>query len=120
MADNVPFELVTETRVAVRRPDRLWAEVRSKQVYYVKVDQGYKVVPAPAGAKVTTLPENSVQVTVDSEPYYYYGGAFYKAIPGQYEVVAAPVGAVVSSLPDGTNTVVKSEETYFRVWRDVL
>ena len=36
-------------------------------VYYVKVDEGYKVVPAPAGAKVTALPENSVQVTVNSE-----------------------------------------------------
>ena len=42
-----------------------------------------------------------VQVMVKSEPYYYYGGGFYKVIPGQYEVVSA----VVSSLPDGTNTV---------------
>jgi len=50
---------------------------------------------------------------VNSEPYYYYGGAFYEAIPEQYEVVNAPVSAVVSSLPDGTNTVVKSGATYF-------
>ncbi len=33
LADGVPFELVTETRVAVRRPDRLWADVRSEQVH---------------------------------------------------------------------------------------
>ncbi len=39
-------------------------------VYYEKVDSGYKVVPAPAGAKVTTLPKNSVQVDVNSEQYY--------------------------------------------------
>ena len=50
-------------------------------VYYVEVDEGYKVVPAPVGAEVTTLPKNSVQVMVDSETYYYYGGAFYQAIP---------------------------------------
>jgi hypothetical protein len=50
---------------------------------------------------------------VNSEPYYYYGGAFYEATSDQYAVVDAPVGAVVSSLPDGTNTVVKSGETYF-------
>lgn len=31
--DGVPFELVTETRVAVRRPDRFWADVRSEQVH---------------------------------------------------------------------------------------
>lgn len=31
--DGVPFELVTETRIAVRRPDRFWADVRSEEVH---------------------------------------------------------------------------------------
>ena len=73
---------------------------------YEKVDKGYKVVPAPVGAKVSELPENSVQVVVGSKTYYYYGGAFYQPSSKKYKVVAAPAGAVVSSLPDGANTVV--------------
>ena len=31
--DGVPFELATETHVAVRRPDRFWVDVRSEQVH---------------------------------------------------------------------------------------
>ena len=52
-------------------------------VYYVQVDNGYKAVPAPVGAKVTTLPKNSVEVTVNSEQYFYYGGTFCEPEPGQ-------------------------------------
>ena len=63
---------------------------------------------------VSQLPENSVQVTVGSGVYYYYGGAFYQSLSGKYTVVAAPQGAVVSSLPDGTDTVVKNGNTYFK------
>jgi hypothetical protein len=83
-------------------------------VYYVPASGGYKVVPAPLGATVPQLPDNSVEVLVAGSNYFYYAGAFYTPDSGKYTVVKAPAGAVVSSLPDGTNTVVVGGGTYFK------
>lgn len=43
MADGLPFQLVTETRVALRRPDRFWVDVRSEQVHNRFLYDGQRV-----------------------------------------------------------------------------
>ena len=61
----------------------------------------YVVVPAPIGAKVPTLPDDSNPITVNSKTYYYYASTFYLADGTDYVVVQPPVGAVVPYAPDG-------------------
>lgn len=43
MADGLPFQLVTETRVALRRPDRFWVDIRSEQVHNRFLYDGQRV-----------------------------------------------------------------------------
>ncbi len=73
--------------------------------YYVQTDGGYKVVPAPVGAVVNTLPAEATKVVAGGVKYYYYSGAFYmKQAANSYIVVTPPVGAVVDKLPEGAET----------------
>jgi hypothetical protein len=43
MADGIPFQLVTETRVALRRPDRFWVDTHSEQVHNRFLYDGQRV-----------------------------------------------------------------------------
>ena len=81
-------------------------------VYYVEESNGYKVVPAPVGALVSSLPDGYVRLAVSGTTYYYYGGAFYISSSGKYKVVTAPAGAVVTHLPEGTEEVTLNGQKY--------
>ena len=73
--------------------------------YYQETQQdgqtAYVVVPAPIGAKVPTLPDDSSPITFGSNTYYYYASTFYLGDGSDYVVVQPPVGAVVPYAPDG-------------------
>ncbi|MBB6463568.1 DUF6515 family protein [Flammeovirga kamogawensis] len=85
-----------------------------KGVYYEKQPSGnYKVVAAPIGSTIKTLPTGNVTLIVSGKTYYYFAGNYYQANPsGGYAVITAPQGAVVNALPEGTTTEIVNGITY--------
>jgi hypothetical protein len=72
-------------------------------VYYVQSSGGYKVVPAPVGATVSSLPSGYTTVITGGTTFYYFGGAYYTKISTtSFKVVAPPEGATVTQLPEGS------------------
>ena len=70
-------------------------------VYYEKTEDGYKVIPPPEGAKISSLPEGYTSVEAGGRDYGYYQGDFYvEGADGEYVVTSAPVGAIVPYIPD--------------------
>ncbi len=55
---------------------------------------GYKVIPPPIGATVTTLPSGATDQNIKGTTYFAYGGAYYRPFYSGstviYEVVANP------------------------------
>ena len=85
----------------------------SDGIYFKQENDKYKVVPAPLGLKVKTLPKGSQEFTVDGNHYFYYFGTYYAPRDGKYEVVEPPIGAEVDSIPDGYDKVMIDGQTYF-------
>jgi hypothetical protein len=81
-------------------------------VYYEPYDDGYRVIPAPIGANINTLPKGFTTVNVDGDIYYYYAGTFYVPGTDRYEIVPAPPGAVVYDLPEGAKEVRINDTVY--------
>ena len=83
-------------------------------VYYEKTSDGYKAIPPPQGAQVSSLPEGYTSVSVGSKQYGYYQGDFYvEGADGKYVVTAAPVGAIVPYIPDAaTENTSDGKTTY--------
>jgi len=80
-------------------------------VWYVPSGGQYKVVPAPVGATVPSLPPGAVAVGGDQ---YFYAGAFYQRTSRGYTVVAPQAGMVVDRLPPGGEEVTVGEQRYVR------
>lgn len=78
-------------------------------VWYEPASGGYRVVPAPIGATITTLPSGVVKV---SETEYYYGGAYYQKTTEGYTVIAPQAGTVVENLPPGGEEVTVGDRKY--------
>ena len=78
---------------------------RSKYVYYrtpwysTRYFAPVHVHYHRTGYRVSYLPERHVRIVVNSVPYFYYSGMFYRPYGGSYVVVSAPIGAYVSTLP---------------------
>lgn len=72
----------------------------SEGQYYEKTDDGYKVIPPPAGAQIASLPEGYTAVSVGDDQYSYYQGDFYVPSGDKYVITAAPAGAIVPYIPD--------------------
>lgn len=81
-------------------------------VYYEPYNNGYRVIPAPIGANVSTLPKGFTTVNVEGDLYYYYAGTFYVPGTNRYEIVPAPPGAVVFDLPEGAKEVRINDTVY--------
>lgn len=82
-------------------------------VYYVEEEDGYRVVQAPVGATVESLPKETEIVQVDETTNnYYYGGAFYEKSDLGYTVVPATAGTIVPHLPEGGEEVKIGEQTF--------
>jgi hypothetical protein len=62
--------------------------------FYTQVSGGYEVVAPPQGVFVSTLPNGSVQQSVNGSTYFQYGGVwyqpFYSGSDVSYETVANP------------------------------
>jgi hypothetical protein len=98
-------------------------------VYYKKTysegEVSYKVVPAPAGAEVQSLPAGTATVSTGGKTFYYHNNAFYrlttKDSKSVYVVVEAPGGTSVRSelpadfepFPVGQVTFFTSQGQYF-------
>ena len=85
-------------------------------VYYVASNGGYTVVPAPVGATVTTLPQNSQTVVInETTNNYYYGDTYYEKTDKGYTVVPPTAGTVVENLPEGGEEVKIGDVTYVKI-----
>jgi hypothetical protein len=71
-------------------------------IYYSPYDNGYRVVPAPAGVFIRYLPNGYSTIYLGDYTYYYFAGTFYYEGANGYSVIAPPPGAVVYDLPEGT------------------
>ena len=49
----------------------------------------------------------------DSNPYYYYGGVFYRPYNGGYQVTTPPLGAAVPSLPSNARSIMIDGVQYY-------
>ena len=105
-----------EAVVVTHRPDRSFNEINhdhqqinyrgydyaySKGHYYKRVNEVYNLVPPPHGIRVKIIPSDYLTIMVQSVPYYFYEGVYYRnTIEDDYEVVAPPMGAIVPELPE--------------------
>lgn len=83
-------------------------------VFYLEAGSRYIVVPAPIGAAVDALPEQSTELATPAGTLQYYFGTFYAAKGGRFEVVRPPAGVVVYYLPDGYEQVEDGGATLYR------
>ncbi|MCW8126070.1 DUF6515 family protein [Microbulbifer halophilus] len=67
--------------------------------FYRPAPTGYRVVTAPLGASVTSLPGSAVRVETGSGIYYRYASAYYRWRPASrsYAVVPPPAGTPVAA-----------------------
>ena len=80
------------------------------------------VVDAPAGAQVSSVPDDVVVHDEDGESVYQYDETFYTSTEGEsgeqvYEVQPVPPEEEIDEIPEGTVTFVADEETYYYVER---
>ncbi len=75
---------------------------------------------APTGADVAALPDEVFIVTVGSQTYSFFGGAFYRwdSDRDAYVVVEPPEGAEVPFIPEGY-TVADHDGVLYYVYGDV-
>lgn len=85
-AESVVVTKLHRPTVIVHRNVRYY---RSNGVWYVKQNRRYRVVSAPAGVRVTTLPRGYRVVKVRGVKYYKYNGVYYKRSGRNYIVVSA-------------------------------
>lgn len=86
--------------------------------YFYRPYGGYfRVVAPPIGININILPRGYRRVFVGGDPYYYYGGTYYRpgSRPDEYEVVDAPLGASVPELPNGAKVVVINDQKYYEL-----
>ncbi|TPN86705.1 DUF6515 family protein [Aquimarina algicola] len=60
---------------------------RSRGVWYLKNNRGYRKVAAPVGARVKTLPRGSKNVKIRGVKYYRCNGVHYKKSGERYIIV---------------------------------
>ena len=70
-------------------------------------------VTAPVGANIPSLPDDTQDVVVGSNTYYYYQGTFYTQDDKGFTVVTAPAGATVSYVPQGYTTQTINGTIYY-------
>lgn len=58
-------------------------------VYYRAIGNGYRVVSAPVGVHVATLPAGFVAINLKSGRYYRHGNTYYRAANKGFVVVAS-------------------------------
>ena len=59
------------------------------------------------------MPDDTQDVTVGSNTYYYYMGTFYTQDEKGFTVVTAPAGAMVSYVPEGYTTTTVNGTIYY-------
>ena len=85
-------------------------------VYCAPSNGGYRVVAAPIGATVATVPLNTQTVIVnETTNNYYYGGTYYEKGEKGYTVVPPTAGVIVESLPEGGTEIKLGDQTYVKI-----
>ena len=73
--------------------------------YYVKVETGFQVVPAPVGAMVQAVPDGATAKTVGGSKYFVFGGAYFRPFYSNgaviYQIVADPSAGWPDRRPRG-------------------
>ncbi len=89
----------------------------SSGYYYRPYGGYYRSVFPPVGIHINILPRGYRTIYAGPDPYYYYGGTYYrqKKDAKDYEVVDAPLGASVPELPEGAKVVVINDQKYYEL-----
>jgi len=85
-------------------------------IWYKPKGNRFRVVKAPFGVRVRTLPTGYRRVVVGRNTHYYYYGTYYTKVPDsdEYEVIEPPIGAEVHALPDGYEVVTINDIEYYK------
>ena len=83
--------------------------------FYKHIGSKYKIVKAPIGIRVRTLPKGRIHFVHGTRKYFYYYGTYY--VKSDYDVdyiiVSPPKGAKVNALPDAYKEVEIDGNEYF-------
>ena len=68
--------------------------------------RSYFITRSPIGAEISVLPEGFMTAYLNSNPYYYYYGTFfrYDRLRKVYIIIKAPMGINISELPETYET----------------
>ena len=67
-------------------------------IFYRPYRRGFRIVPAPVGAVIHTLPHGYTKIYIKHRPYYRYNNVYYEPIRNRrYRVVEAPREYVTNS-----------------------
>jgi hypothetical protein len=92
---------------------------------YPNYTKGYRAYPPPPvvitksyspfayGPRYYSVPPGSISITFGGNPYYYYGGSFYRPYGGYYRPVFPPVGIHVGILPPGFIPIYIGPDPYY-------
>ncbi len=124
-------------RVVINRPHWRHNHVRLSHrvgyryqggAFYRPYRSGFRVVHAPVGAIIHTLPRGYMSVRINNNNYYRYEDTYYKPCSNGYEVVEIPtqynryraqtnyqyqVGDIAYNLPAGAMEVIIDGKRYF-------
>jgi hypothetical protein len=67
--------------------------------YYQWYNNNYRLIPAPIGFRMSSLPYGYHNMYIGNVNYYYFNGTYYNYYDNYYHVVQPPMGAIVYDLP---------------------
>lgn len=67
--------------------------------YYQWYNNNYRLIPAPIGFRMSSLPYGYHNMYIGGTNYYYFNGTYYNYYDNYYQVVQPPMGAIVYDLP---------------------
>lgn len=70
-------------------------------------------LPFAYGPRYYNVPRGSISITFGGNPYYYYGGSFYRPFGGYYQTIFPPIGIRIGALPFGYMPVYVGPDPYY-------
>jgi len=72
-------------------------------------------VPSPVlyGPRYYGVPRGSISITFGGNPYFYFGGSFYKPFGGYYRSIMPPPGIRIGMLPPGYIPILVGPDPYY-------
>jgi hypothetical protein len=72
-----------------------------------------RYAPVVIGSRYYALPHGSISITFGGNPYYYYGGSFYRPFGTYFQMIFPPVGLRIGILPPGYIPIYVGPDPYY-------